>query len=683
MKPYSADRSLVGLLRRSDRCVVFARFSSVLYMKAILLGSWLVCLCCAGGEPLFSGDPRGTNFGAPRAEADPQVAAAEGYESGQSLEPFRRLEEAVRQSIADPSTRKQVEESLMRLLRPPATFEARRFACKQLGFMGSEAALPRLTELLMEPETTGIACLALTTYPPGRADELLRRSVQWLSGPALVQVLNTLGDRRDVKSAPLLGRFATGDDVTVAEAAIASLGKIGTAEAWGFVTPLRRNPNPGLVAALDEAALRRAKVLLAEGNGKGAAVICQELYAHSSNSGVRRSALAALLPLDKDGGEARILEILGGTNCALKPVAIAGIPAVKNPGSTERFASQMNHQTPEDQALMVQTLAALGDDPSARMALAKSISSPEVLVRRAAIAELGHLADPYYLSLLARAAGNATDTEETRAIEAALVGLSGGAETDKRMLAELKTSSIRARLLLVGVIAQRMGPEANSVLLEETDNSDPAVAKAAFRLLAKTGGANEIPPLIARLANLKDASVRSEAESSIAQLLKKIESSQRSKLVCEALARTTIVESRCSLMNLLPACGDEEALNALKNAAKDSDPQIRDAATRSLAEWPDAAAWDALLAISNTWRCWARSYVLLAMMRLAPGRRPYCACCVSARASAWAENGAVRRCWQPRTRRPASAAGTACFPNWGRRWAFSWRPEVFCCWRIF
>src|SRR5271169_2525909 len=100
------------------------------------------------------------------------IAAAATYEPGQSREPFRRLEELVREPST--SVRKNLEAGLVRLLAPSCTFEARRFACKQLGFIGSSRALPALAELLKNEDTIGIACLALTTYPPGKADEILR-----------------------------------------------------------------------------------------------------------------------------------------------------------------------------------------------------------------------------------------------------------------------------------------------------------------------------------------------------------------------------------------------------------------------------------------------------------------------------------------------------------------------------
>ena len=123
------------------------------------------------------------------------VAEAATYQPGQSREPFRRLEEWLR--LPSSSVRKQLEAGLVQLLSPGSTYEAQEFACTQLGIIGSKPALPALSDLLKSDQTAGIACLALTTYPDGKADEILRAALPSASGVARIQIINTLGDRRD------------------------------------------------------------------------------------------------------------------------------------------------------------------------------------------------------------------------------------------------------------------------------------------------------------------------------------------------------------------------------------------------------------------------------------------------------------------------------------------------------
>ena len=65
--------------------------------------------------------------------------------------------------------------------------------------------------------------------------------------------------------------------------------------------------------------------------------------------------------------------------------------------------------------------------------------------------------------------------------------------------------------------------------------------------------------------------------------------------------------------------------------------------------------------------------------RSASPRRCCSRCAASARASAWAANGAARCCWRSRTRRRASARGTACSRSSARRSASSSPAACSCC----
>jgi HEAT repeat protein len=546
------------------------------------------------------------------------VAEAATYQPGQSREPFRRIEELVGQSTSDAATRKALEAGLINLLAPTSTFEARRFACKQLGIMGSKAALPALAGLLKSDETAGIACLALTTYPPGKADETLRAAFASAPTTARIQIINTLGDRWDDRSVNLLAQAAGDPDRAVAEAALASLGKIGDKAAWRALAACRKTAAPTLQSALTEASLQSAGALAASGDRKTAIAAYEELLAPSQPVYVRRAALAGLLRLDKDQGEQRILKTLRGSDAALKPVAIAAVRSLRSKGASEKFTRELAALQPEEQIWMIDSLAAR-PDPAARAAIAKSLGSPDSAVRRAAITALGRIGDSSTVALLAGALGSSNDAEERRALESALIGLGGGGKTDTAVLIELKKSSGAARAALVTVLARRQGPTANPVLLEEAGNPDPAVAKAAFRAIARTAAATDVPALLKLLANASDAEVRAEAESAAAQALGKIDDApSRTQAVFDVMQRTQNAEAISSLIALLPRCGDAKALVVLKSAQRDPDARVRDAAVRALAEWPDASAWDLLAGIYRQGATEAlRGLALRGLVRLA------------------------------------------------------------------
>ena len=135
-------------------------------------------------------------------------------------------------------------------------------------------------------------------------------------------------------------------------------------------------------------------------------------------------------------------------------------------------------------------------------------------------------------------------------------------------------------------------------MFEETDFPEPAVAQAAFRALARTAGAADVPALLAKLASARDPEVRAEAESAASQAIGKIDDAPgRSLAVFDALRRTQTAEARNSLVALLPRCGDAQALALLKSALDDPDERVRDTAVRALTEWPDASAWEPLVRV--------------------------------------------------------------------------------------
>ncbi len=520
------------------------------------------------------------------------MAEAATYQPGQSREPFRRIEELVGQPSS--SVRKHLEAGLVRLLAPTSTFEARRFACKQLGIIGGNHSLPALAELLKTEETAGIACLALTTYPPGKADDILRTALPKAPGAARIQIINTLGDRRDTKSVTLLTQAAADADLAVAKAAIAALGKIGSPAAWTAIASCSKNANPALQSALTEATVRCADSLARSGDRKTAMPIYEGLLAPSQPAYVRRGALNALLRLDKAYAQARILEILHGTDTTLKPVAIANVRALPPGNASDVFADELTRLQPQEQVWMIDSLAARGDVP-ASTAIGGSLASPDATVRRAAISALGRIGDAWCVPLFVIALDQSKDAEERRALESALISLRGGAQTDSAIVTALQKSAGSTRASLVSAVAGRQGPTANSLLLAEAGQADPVVAKAALRALSKTTTGVEVPALLKLLTQTRDAEVCSEAESAAAQAIARMDDpASRSSLVREALTRAPSVDSRIALLGLLPACGDDDALATLKAAATHGDTRVRDAVVRALADWPNASAWDAL-----------------------------------------------------------------------------------------
>lgn len=569
-------------------------------------------LCLALATPGFGATaPDSTDLAA-------VIVRAATYQSGESKEALRQIEALVREALAKPALCQSLEAELHKLLVPAATLEARSFACQQLAVIGSERSLPALAELLKRPEDTSFACLALTTYPPGKADNVLRDALPGSRGIARVQIINTLGDRRDSKAVAALTAIVNENESASTRAAIISLAKIGDAAARKALATLRSTAAPELERWFTEADLRLAGQLAKSGDRKAAAAIYESLIGSQHPASVRRGAFAALLRLEKDGGAARILQTLRGSDSMLRPVAIGAVRSLPSKGASEKFARELPGLAPEEQVWLVDSLAAR-NDPSARATLIASLSSTHAVVRRAAAGALGRVGGAAAVKPFAKAIAAASDADEARALESALGGLPADRATDQAVFAEIKAGQGSTRAHLIAALATRPGPQVTTLLLEETEHSDAVVAKAAYRVLARAGADDSLPLLLRKFAALRNAALRGEVEGFVEQAVGATEdASRRSAAVREALGQTRDVESRCSLLRLLPACGDAPALNALNAALTDVDASVRDAAVRALAEWPDLSAW---LPLSAVWAKPAsdaqRALALQGLVRLA------------------------------------------------------------------
>ncbi len=527
------------------------------------------------------------------------VAAASKIEPGQSLEAFQQLEN-LRLAATNQVARRDLESALVQLLKPESTFLARRFACKQLGIVGSGESVPALAALLSSEETVGIACLAFTTYPPGKADDALRSAVSGAAPGAKVQLLQVLGDRRDPKAVKLFAAAALDANRGVAEAAIAGLGKSGSSAAVKELEALRKNPTAPHRVVL-EAILNASQARLASGDRKGAAQLNESLLDPDEELAIRRAAFDGLTRSDKDGGLARILALLKSDDRALRPNAIAAVGRLTLPtASSAAFAALLPALSPDEQAWLIDSLAVIGDKP-ALAAAKQSLQSQSAVVRQAAIPAVAKLAGGDAVEPLVGVLKSSPSPEEAKLIEAALVSLPAGKLLDQSITKELERSegTVRAQLLIV--INRRQGAAATPLLLAEADNTNAIVAKTAFRRLALSAGTADVPATMSKLLRPLAPEVRHEAEVTVAALLGKIrQPSLRSHAARDAMSRADTSENKISILNLLPACGDEDALASAREMMSDPDPAVVTAAIESLSEWPDAGAWNLLAGVYFT-----------------------------------------------------------------------------------
>lgn len=533
------------------------------------------------------------------------------YQSGESIEPLKKIESLVREVRNNPDKKLQVEKILAGILAADSTIEARKFACQQLAIIGPEFSLTILSQIAALEPTAGVACMAIVNSPSTNALEALLVAYNQGNQYVKLQAVNSIGNldwKRfsavSEKAISFLKSLLNEKDKQLVEAALTSLGKIGTKSATDVILAFKSNKWDEFPEAISDALLRCAEKAIARNRIDDARAVYSDLFSAKVNPQIKRAAFIGLVKTDSDGGLKRIEQTILGPDTELKATAISMLPAIKRTGVSDRISFIYPNVGKNEQILLIDSLAEIGDSAAIKL-IEKTAESQDKDIRLSAIAALGKVGSSQHVSVMIKALNELSDPASSQIVEQALASLKGGDSTDAAILRELKTSSAKPRI--INVLARRFSlrPESKvfttdgfKTLLEMAISDDQSAARAAFRALGKLCSERDVPSLLDAVTKVKSAQVRSEAENAIAAVIERVPVKLNcANLVCNYLDKTANPEVKISFINLLPVCGGAEALSAAKAAYASADNQIKEAGLRALAEWKDLSAWDTLFKI--------------------------------------------------------------------------------------
>lgn len=167
--------------------------------------------------------------GAPaRVNQAEALAAMQAWEFGDTRETLTVVEDIVRDAANGPDSGAALAATLAGLLSDPATtHDARQFICRQLAIIGTEAEVPALAPLLLDPATSDMARYALEPIPGAAVDAALLAALPQTQGAAKIGIITSLGARRTGEARTALTPLAADPDPAVAAAATAALAQLG------------------------------------------------------------------------------------------------------------------------------------------------------------------------------------------------------------------------------------------------------------------------------------------------------------------------------------------------------------------------------------------------------------------------------------------------------------------------
>jgi len=549
-------------------------------------------------------------------EALAKVAA---YQPGDDQKAISDLQRAVATGSGTPEKAKQMEQALLGAL-DRATPLGKEQLCRQLSLTGSAASVPALSKMLDSDDTADMARYALERIPGAAVNQALREMLGKTSGRVQAGIANTLGERKDMASRLALRNLLASNDAVVAVAGAAALGEIGDAAGLAAVRP---KSTGALRAEVDEAYLHAAELAGQEGDRKGAFAIYKELSGRSETETTRIAALAGVAKY----GDKEALPLLAAAIDSREPkVRAQAIRQLNSIPGREATAALSCSFAGLDSVGKVRVLTALGErgDKAAFPVLLNATKDAAQPVRVVAFQGLGKIGDSSAVLLLAETASKGVAVEQAASKDFSSLRTGGfpnehqlapapgltenavareslyrlrGAEIDQAIVSAIPKAQPEVKVELIAACAARPIPSATPVLLANAADVNRDVRRAALRALRETAGPSDVPALITLMSSCEGAD-RAEAGRVVASALRRSEKTSIDP-VMSAYRGATDGDLKGALLAVLGEAGRDESLQILRNAAKDTTPEIRRGAILALSEWPSPAPMSDLLAAAR------------------------------------------------------------------------------------
>jgi HEAT repeat protein len=512
--------------------------------------------------------------------ADPQALVRKvlAYDYGRDPAAVRELE-TLTLHAAGTAEAPAIEKLLLNGLASARTIPAKDAFCRNLAWVGSEAAIPALAGMLSDPATAEMARSAIERIGGPKAVEALHAALLRSSPPVRSGIAASLGRLHDEKSVAAIRALLQSSD---AAAAAEALGRIASPAAREAL--LAAAPTPEVSDAL----LRIAR----ESHGVDAIETYRRLSGTEHTVSVRAAALQGLARVDAREAKPLLEAALRSGPAPLQATAVRELARIEGIA----LADEMPHAT---ELMRVQIISALGDSgrPELRPVLLAGATHQSAAVRIVSLAALAKLGTAADVAMLAERAA-ASSGDEQAAARAALAGLRDPA-ADAAVLKLLSAADPKTKLELIRAVGARGIPSAAEVLLQAAEDPNRAVRLESIRALRDTATSPQVPGLLQRLAKAGNDTERRELERSTASAIRRSPGSPFED-VSRAYEVTSDSDVRASLLNVAAAVGSAEGLSLLRQALRDPDADLQLAAVRAMSSWPTSAPLADLLNIAKT-----------------------------------------------------------------------------------
>jgi len=477
--------------------------------------------------------------------------------------------------------------------------EVKAFVVRQLQLVGNERAVPTLAKFLQDDEHYADAAQALLAIGGAEVAKAFRQTLAHAQGKRRIAIIDALGLLGDHESVALLREEAKHQDAQISFAAFAALSAIGDESALGARGQVS---TPGWYewCRANALVLRLPLVLAPRADHQDDYAAAVEglfpVMLEYDAVHMRCAALHVFAEVAQAVAVEYVLEAM--TDDELERSAAATETGVTIPGkeATGAFIAELKRAEAATRARILNVLTRRGD-AAALPAAVEALKDEDKDVRLAAVKAVATLGKERAVGPLVAFLGT-DEGDERKAAEDVLTGLAGE-DVARKIAAAIAGRSAGVRAALLDVLARRRARAQLDTIHRFTTDEDESVRIAAIKAVGELANESAAPKLLPLLKKADSDAEREALALALASTCSRAESpAMRAAPIIAAIDRTG-ARDYCSLLRVLGRIGGPQALDQLRQAARDARAEVKGAAVRSFLEWPDATAAEPVLEIAK------------------------------------------------------------------------------------